>query len=332
MAPIVSCLRSPFNKRYNRAGMNAKSALRRALLFSLILTWIFTACRQSPQPPVTSPETSTSNAPAAPAGDTQIPPASPTPFQPSPTPQPLAARVNGDPITVAEYQAELARFAAAAGAEPAPEQRQQVLQDLIDQTLLAQGAAEQGFVVDDELLQARLDALAAGLGGQQALLDWMAANGYIETTFRADLARQVAAAWMRDQIIAAVPPAAEQIHARQILLYTSDQANEALARLQAGATFDALAAEYDPVTEGDLGWFPRGFLLDPALEEAAFSLADGTYSQVIQTVAGYHIIQVIERDPARHLEADALRAVQIRALQDWLENRRSASEIEIFSE
>ncbi|HSO27401.1 MAG TPA: SurA N-terminal domain-containing protein [Anaerolineales bacterium] len=308
--------------------MNAKFARSRALFLVFFLIWGIAACRPtgpSPETPVTA-----SAAPAS-MSTSQQPAASPTPFQPSPTPLPLAALVNGDPITVADYQAELARFGASIGAEPTPEQREQTLQDLINQHLLAQAAAEQGFSADEAMVQARIEALTARLGGQQALMNWMAANGYTETTFRADLQRQIAAAWMRDQIIDAVPIVAEQVHARQILHYNSDQANEALARLQAGASFETLAAEYDPVTEGELGWLPRGVLFDPALEEALFSLADGAASSVIQTLAGSHIVQVIERDPQRPLEAEALRTLQVKALADWLEARRAASDIEIFN-
>ncbi len=43
-------------------------------------------------------------------------------------------------------------------------------------------------------------------------------------------------------------------------------------QLQAGADFATLAYRYDPLTGGDLGWFPRGVLTQPAVEEAAFSL------------------------------------------------------------
>ena len=45
----------------------------------------------------------------------------------------------------------------------------------------------------------------------------------------------------------------------------------------------SLAAEYDPVAEGELGWFPRGYLFDKELEDAAFGLQAGEYSQVIET-------------------------------------------------
>ncbi len=63
-----------------------------------------------------------------------------------------------------------------------------------------------------------------------------------------------------------------------------------------------LASEADPVTRGDLGWFPRGYLLQPEVEEAAFSLQPGEVSQVIKSAIGFHLVQVIEKDPARPVD------------------------------
>jgi peptidyl-prolyl cis-trans isomerase C len=158
----------------------------------------------------------------------------------------------------------------------------------------------------------------------------MADNGYLEADFRRDLARSIAAAWMRDQVAAAVPQAAEQVHARQILVYQREQAEEALAQLQAGQDFATLAARYNAITAGDLGWFPRGYLLDPALDEAVFSLEPGEYSSILETPTGFHIIQVIERDAERALEAEARLTLQTQALQSWLEEQRMESDIQIF--
>jgi parvulin-like peptidyl-prolyl isomerase len=244
---------------------------------------------------------------------------------------PLAAAVNGAEITQAEYQSELALYQAASGQEPSAEDQQRVMNDLIDEALLSQAATEKGFVVDDALIQARMARLAEQLGGEQALAQWMATYQYTEESFRRALARSIGAAWMRDQIIAAVPKSAEQIHARQILLYNSDQANEVYALLQAGNDFGNLALEYDPVTGGDLGWFPRGFLLDQKLEEAAFGLQVDQFSPVVQTLAGYHILQVIERDPQRPLDPQALLILQAQAVEDWLSARRANSDVQIMA-
>ncbi len=233
-----------------------------------------------------------------------------------------------------EFHDELARFQAAQAAigrsVPAEDAARQVLDDLVDETLLAQGAAELGFSVDDAALQARLDSLADSLGGKDALAAWQSAHGYTAESFSRALRRSVAAAWMRDQIIHSVPGTAEQVHVRQILLYNEDAANEALSRIQNGESFDDLAVEYDPVTRGELGWFPRGYLLEPAIEDAAFSLQVGEVSGIIQTDAGYHILKVLERDPQHPLSPDARLTLQENALAAWLASRRTQSSIDFL--
>ncbi len=205
-----------------------------------------------------------------------------------------------------------------------------MLDELIDQALLAQAASQSGFTVDDAMLDERIQRLIDQLGGQAALDSWMQTYGYNTASFRQALARSIASAWMRDQIAAGVPKAAEQVHARQILLYNADEANEVLGLLKAGNDFGNLAVKYDPVTRGDLGWFPRGYLLDPKLEEIAFGLQPEAYSEIVETLAGYHIIQVLEREAQRPLSPEALLAQQLQAVQSWLDEQRDQGEIQIL--
>jgi len=204
---------------------------------------------------------------------------------------------------------------------------QAVLNDMVDTLLLGQAAAAYGLVVDDATVQIRVDALAAQVGGPDALAAWESAHGYTDADFRSALRRQIAAAWMRDQIAASVSSTAEQVHVKQILLYNADDAQQALGLLQAGWNFDDLAARYDPVTKGELGWFPRGYLPAPAIEDAAYALQPGLYSAIVQDETGYHLLYVVERDPARLLSPDALLTLQERAVQSWLTQRRNESTI-----
>ena len=83
-------------------------------------------------------------------------------------------------------------------------------------------------------------------------------------------------------------------------------------------------------TGGDLGWFPRGYLTQPEVEEAAFQLQPGEISPVIQSSIGYHILQVISREPARLISPDARRVLQHKALQDWLKTRMEGHKVEIL--
>ncbi|HWQ46037.1 MAG TPA: peptidylprolyl isomerase, partial [Longilinea sp.] len=255
-----------------------------------------------------------------------------TPEPPTPTPQPMAVVVNGEGVPLVEYQASLLQYqqALAAGGQTQSDADQQeaVLQDLVNQTLLSQGAEEQGYTVDDATVQLHIDALVTQLGGQDALNTWMAQYGYDENSFRQALRRSIAATWMRDQITSAVPAEVEQVHARQILLLSQDLANEVYAALEAGADFATQAYYYDSLTGGDLGWFPRRYLTQLSIEDAAFSLEVGQYSQVIDTDFGYHIIYVIDHQSSYPLTEDARLTLMRQALQYWIDQRRTSATVE----
>ncbi len=265
----------------------------------------------------------TSPAPA----ETQPPPTQ----TPGATPVPLAATVNGAGISLAEYQASLEQFKSAVGRDLEAGDETRVLDDLIDQALLAQAASENGYQEDPAALQTRISQLAGQMGGEKALETWMTSQGYTRQLFEQALALSLAAAWMRDRIIAEMPKTAEQVHARQILVTSADDAELIYTQLKAGNDFGNLALEADTLTGGDMGWFPRGYLPEAAkLDEAIFALEVEQYTPVIETLAGFHIIQVLEREAERSLDPDALLVLQTQAIGDWLAQQRSESSIEIL--
>jgi len=260
---------------------------------------------------------------------TPVPPTL-TPEPPTATPLPAAATVNGEIIPLVQYEAELARYKSAQAAlgktVSDADAAALVLEDMISQVLLAQGARAAGLTVTDADLQSRIDALVASLGGVDQLSAWQSAHGYDDASFRSSLKLAAEAALMRDKIIAEVPVTADQVHARQILLYNDAEAQSVLAQLKAGAGFDELAAAYDPVTRGDLGWFPQGYLLDANLEAAAFALQAGQFSEVIASEVGFHIIYIIERG-MHQLSPDALLVLQEKAVTDWVNQQRAEAGI-----
>jgi peptidyl-prolyl cis-trans isomerase C len=305
-------------------GLSSLKRLSGAILVAGLLAAL-ASCKATPSPG--SPNaTKIPNTPA----QTVTPRPSATPTQ-----EPLAASVNGEGITLAEFNVELNQFQEAQKTQGSSlsvdDQKKQVLDDMVERVLLAQAAAKGGYTLDDAALQTRIDNLAAQIGGAQALQDWEAAHGYDEASFRQALRREAAAAWERDQIIAQVPTTAEQVHARQILVNTPEEAQSVLDKLKSGVDFATLAFRYDPVTGGDLGWFPRGYLTEPDVEAAAFTLQPGETSQAIQGKLGYHIVEVIARQANQPLSPDALRALQDQALQKWMQDTRSSSQVELFT-
>ena len=249
-----------------------------------------------------------------------------TPFPPSPTPIPTAAIVNGDMITIAIYQEELARYKASVNRDLTEADHTFVINDLINLTLLAQAATSEGFQISETDLDERISRLDSD---DQPLADWLAAYGFTEESFRPHLKTSLEAAWMRDQIIADVPLEMEQIHAQQMLFYDQFAAEDTLDALNSGKDFAQLANIHDPQTQGDLGWFPPGFLTFPAMDEILFSLEVGETSDIIETKIGYHIIKVLDQEDNRPLDPAIRQTLQEQALYDWLDRRWKLSTIEI---
>ena len=254
-----------------------------------------------------------------------------TPEPPTATPEPLALTVNGEGITIVEFNAEVQRYLTSQGnlgKTVSPEVASEtVKQDLTAQLLLAEAAHDNGFTLDEAGLQSRIESLATQVGGVEALSKWQSEHGYSEQAFQSALRRAAQAAWMRDKILAEVPSTAEQVHVQQILLYNQDTAQSFLTQLNGGADFDELALRANPLTRGDLGWVPRGYLLEPKIEEAAFNLTVGGHSEVIATDVGFHIVKVLARDPQRPLSPDAYLSLQELALKNWVQEHQQQANI-----
>ena len=257
----------------------------------------------------------------------------PQPAQSTATQTAFVALVNGEGISTEIYNAHLAQYKAAqaeTGTLLATENVEQiVLDNLIDSLLLAQGARDAGFSADDVLIDERLSKVVEQAGGQATFEEWLNEQGYKAESFREELKIEIEAGWMRAEIIKDVPTSAEQVEARQILLSDSFQAERLLNQLDSGTSFEILVVNNDPQRLGTLGWFPRGYLLQPEMEEAAFALQPGEHSQVIETELGFHLIEVLDRDPDRPLNPQALLALQVKAIQEWLQAKRAESAIEI---
>ncbi|MDD2922965.1 MAG: peptidylprolyl isomerase, partial [Anaerolineales bacterium] len=164
------------------------------------------------------------------------------------------------------------------------------------------------------------------LGSSDSLSAWQSAHGYDSTSFQVALKRSVEAAWMRDKIVADTPKTMEQIHLRQILTYNEADARAAYEQLKAGADFDEIVARLGDPTLGELGWLPRGYLLDAKADEAVFALQAGQFSDVIATEAGFHIFKALERGD-HVLSPDALLVMRELALKKWIDEKRASSNI-----
>ncbi len=107
---------------------------------------------------------------------------------------------------------------------------------------------------------------------------------------------------------------AEQVQARHILLKVGDKpeeevkklAEELVKQLRSGADFAALAGQYseDPGSKangGDLGFFGKGNMA-PEFEKAAFSQEINAIGNSVKSQLGFHVIQVLAKQPAYKME------------------------------
>jgi parvulin-like peptidyl-prolyl isomerase len=247
--------------------------------------------------------------------------------------------VNGEGILLADYEDEVARFESAQstlGTDLASlgDYRRQVLQALIDRRLLAQGAVEAGHTVDEAAVDVELEAVAQARGGSEAMGAWMAENHYTLDSLKRALRDDKLSAMMIENITQTIGESAEQVRAAHILVATRAEAEDLQARLSAGADFAELArqASLDASTRpagGDLGWSPQGYLLVPEVDQAAWALAPGETSDIVESPLGYHIVRVLERGD-HPLSPDARRFLRERAVVAWLQTRQTTAPIEIY--
>ena len=316
-ACLVSCqvdsLPPPASNTNKLTPVNHQISLRLTLLASLLAVML-AACSSAPQ--ATVPATTL-----------------PAPQQVTPSPTVPVAVVNGEPISAESFSVHLAQYQAAqaeTGTLLASENIEQlVLEDLISMLLLAQVAREEGFALDEATIDQRLASVIEQAGGQPAFDAWLAEQGYTAASFRQELGLEIEAGWLRARLTEAVPVSAEQVLARQILLTDRFQAERLLGQLEGGTTFEQVARNNDTQALGYLGWFPREYLLQPEVEEAAFGLQPGEYSGIVETGLGFHLIEVLDRDPDRPLNPQARLGLQMQTLADWLAERRAQSTIEI---
>jgi parvulin-like peptidyl-prolyl isomerase len=283
------------------------------------------------------------------AVETAVEAVSPTPAT-IPTPeQPLAARVNGQPILLADYEKQVAQFEVALsgqgldlsgeeGQATLAQIRRQILEAMINQLLTEQATAREGIAISNEEVEARIQADIQAVGDESKFEQWLADNNLTREDYRAILRSELIYGAMFERVTAAVPTSAEQVHVRYILLESEEEAHNVLAQLQAGGDFTALAQEFsrDESTResgGDRGWFPQGLeLMPPEVEAAAFTLEVGQISGVVASQFGYYILQLVERDPNRPLPSEMRQSLKEKTFAHWLEEQRAAATIERFVE
>jgi hypothetical protein len=243
---------------------------------------------------------------------------------------------------------------------------QQVLEELVNNALIRQGAEDLGITVTEAELEEEIETqfgyqrnpvepsptpitATAQITGtptptvppmteaefqqqySEAVEGWGQSVGFTEEEFRSLFRINLFRTKLEEHLAEQVPTTALQIKARHILVETEEEAEQALARLDAGEEFETVAREMstDESTResgGDLGWFPVGQMV-PEFEKVAFNTPPGEISDIVQTSFGYHIIKVEDKDEDHPLDDSLLAQRQQGVLEEWLQQQRLAAEI-----
>jgi len=169
---------------------------------------------------------------------------------------------------------------------------------------------------------------------QARVSNWLTQYGVSQDKLRSRIETQLLYQKLQTAMGADVPTSAEQVHARHILVDGQDKAKEIEDKLKAGSSFEDLAKAESTDTGskdkgGDLGWFARGTMI-AEFDDAAFKLDVNQISDPIQTTYGWHIIQVLEKDPNRPLEPQALEQAKTAVISKWMDNAGKGPEVKRY--
>ncbi|WP_117170821.1 peptidylprolyl isomerase [Paraliobacillus sediminis] len=179
-----------------------------------------------------------------------------------------------------------------------------VLEQMVMQTIL-----EDNYEVDEDQLDEQLQTYKDQYGEQWETI--LQSSGYAdEDAFREDLKTQLL---QQEALIEDVEVTDEEIEqryermqteveARHILVADEATATDIKSQLDEGADFATLAEENSTDTAsaaegGSLGYFTAGDMVAP-FEEVAYGLEVDAISDPVETVNGWHIIQVTDKRDA----------------------------------
>lgn len=174
---------------------------------------------------------------------------------------------------------------------------------LLEQVVIDQILNEKYDVTDEEVDE-QLTAYKEMYGDSFETV--LQSYGYTEETFADSLRFQILQQKaMEDQevtdeeINAYYENGQYELHTRHIVASTKEEAEGLLASINEGADFATVAKESsaDTMTAengGDLDWLSVADM-DPAFAEAAYALEVNGVSEVVETMSGYEIIQLVEK-------------------------------------
>lgn len=260
------------------------------------------------------------------AAPVEIAPAEEAPAEPEAIdPFAVIATVNGQPILELDLAFAAEDFGDQLAQIPPENQRQALIDAVIDMRLMAEAAVAAG-----------LDRSQTFITRVEHLRQRELRNVYFAEMIDGAVTDEQLQARYQTEISALELP--EEYWTSHILVETEDAANDIIAQLNDGADFAELATQFSTdgsaAQGGDLGYYALGELI-PEFEQAALALEVGTFTQTpVASQFGYHIILLHDRrtqlPPSfEDVEPTVRQMVVVDAYRDILAGLRAGAEIVI---
>lgn len=238
----------------------------------------------------------------------------------------IVAKVNDEPISEAMLQFHIIRRTGQNPDTIDEDQRETLLLELVEMTLIAQDARAKGLD-KDEAVQARMRNLHHAVLAQ-AMLEELKRKPVPEDKLLDQF----------DQLMESKDQRKEY-HARHILLADRDEAEAVIEKLDNGEDFEALAKQHSrgPTASrgGDLGWFVPGDMVKP-FGKATMALNEGEYTrEPVRTQFGYHVIKLErqrDREPPRFEEVTEQleRTLTQERIESYVRGLRNEGDVELY--
>ncbi|HUU92396.1 MAG TPA: peptidylprolyl isomerase [Phycisphaerae bacterium] len=243
----------------------------------------------------------------------------------------MAIIVNGERIEDETIHDEAERMRPEyekAFADEAPAAREAKLQEwardnAVERVLIEQAARADTDPLPDDAIQQTLEAARENAGESKS-----------EDELRAEVDLHLRVSRLMDGVVEGVPQpseeavaafyeehkkefmAPERIHAAHIVMHVDANTppevaeaklREARKKLEAGADFGEVADTLSDCQDagGDLGWFPRGHMVEE-FENTVWKMKPGETSDIFATRFGFHIVRMIERKAAAPYTLDEI--------------------------
>jgi parvulin-like peptidyl-prolyl isomerase len=222
---------------------------------------------------------------------------------------------------------------------------------LQDDVFIRQWLAKQSTAVQNRVepsssaINKAISSFSANLPKAITYNKFLSANNLSTSDANAMMAVMVRRINMQSYLAAQIVSPLYEVHARDITLSTQAQANTILKQIKNGGNFATIAKSQsvDATTKtagGDLGWLAQG--------QYAQTIASGTsgivdnwifdharkpneLSGVLTENGAYHIIQILQIDPARQVDATTLSTLQQNALTTWLLSQKGKLGLSVIS-